>query len=405
MAPLDCRVSPDHSDDQLPSYLASDDTTEGWFAAFRYRDSRTIVARLNRLPCRARGCRAHRQGLALHRHRWQTPAVGVEDPVSEVRADRVRYIASLLRPSRPLGACVIPPCWLDPALEVLTGEASVVKSVAKAIESYLGRFLLWVTCVLLAALIYSMKTATPGAWDAGDWEAVAAVLTALVAFVAISVAVVQLQDARDVRWEQALPYVAGYLDPDSTDPRLVYVAVKNFGTTVATGITLEITPPPTRSNRVGGGELRYPRALPALVPGQEWRTFWDFSVSRFQDKLENDHVLRITFTDSRGDRHQVESALGWEPYIDGRRWIGRKSIHHIGESMKKVEKSVAAIAENTTPNSTADGNTGSPSPPSLLQGDALEALGFAYESDKDTDATGEPQEAGGGPSSDVSKTE
>lgn len=65
-------VKKDHSgqfwnglDDQLPSYLASDDTTEGWFAAIRYRDSKTIVARLDRLPSAVREA-AVRTGKDLH---------------------------------------------------------------------------------------------------------------------------------------------------------------------------------------------------------------------------------------------------------------------------------------------------------------------------------------------------
>ncbi|HAQ59240.1 MAG TPA: hypothetical protein DCR63_01870 [Microbacterium sp.] len=65
-------VKKDHSgtfwnglDDQLPSYLASDATDEGWFAAIRYRDSKTIVARLNRLPAAVRDA-AKRTGKDLH---------------------------------------------------------------------------------------------------------------------------------------------------------------------------------------------------------------------------------------------------------------------------------------------------------------------------------------------------
>ena len=275
-----------------------------------------------------------------------------------------------------------------PRSERLDG-AEHVKLLVKAIETYLGRFLLWVACVLLAALLYAQKTATPGAWDAGDWEAIAAVLTAFIAFAAISVAVVQLQDARNLRWEQALPYIAAYLDPDPTDPRLIYLAIKNYGTTVATEIQLEMTPVPMRSNKLGGGELSYPRQLPALVPGQEWRTFWDFSPSRFQDKLENDYVLCITFLDSRGVDHSVSSALGWKPYTDGRRWIGRKSVHHIGEAMKKMEKSVASIADNTTPPSIAGGGMSGPlAPPMPASGEVLAAFGIVDETDDDgTQAT------------------
>jgi hypothetical protein len=51
--------------DQLPSYLASDDTTEGWFVAIRYRDSKAMVERLRKLPSVVRDA-GQRTGKSLH---------------------------------------------------------------------------------------------------------------------------------------------------------------------------------------------------------------------------------------------------------------------------------------------------------------------------------------------------
>ena len=159
------------------------------------------------------------------------------------------------------------------------------------------------------------------------------------------VAIVQLKDARDVRWEQALPYVAGYLDPDPTDPKIIYLTIKNFGATIAENLELEITPEAERSSGVGGGTLNLPKTMPALVPGQEWRTFWDFSVYRHQEQMLKRHTLVISYADSRGARHSMDSVLDWESYTLGRRWIGRKSIHHVGESVAKIEKSIGKLAK------------------------------------------------------------
>lgn len=65
-------VKKDHSgtfwnglDDQLPSYLASDDTSEGWFAAIQYRSSKTILARLRQLPSAVQEA-GERTGKDLH---------------------------------------------------------------------------------------------------------------------------------------------------------------------------------------------------------------------------------------------------------------------------------------------------------------------------------------------------
>lgn len=51
--------------DQLPSYLSSDDTDEGWLVAIQYRDAKSTTERLRRLPAEVRGA-AQRTGKNLH---------------------------------------------------------------------------------------------------------------------------------------------------------------------------------------------------------------------------------------------------------------------------------------------------------------------------------------------------
>lgn len=51
--------------DQLPSYLVSDDTNEGWLVAIQYRDSKTTTDRLKRLPKDVEVA-AQRTGKTLH---------------------------------------------------------------------------------------------------------------------------------------------------------------------------------------------------------------------------------------------------------------------------------------------------------------------------------------------------
>lgn len=65
-------VKKDHSgkfwnglEDQLPSYLASDDTTEGWFVSIQYRDTKLVQKRLQSLPQAVRDA-AERTGKDLH---------------------------------------------------------------------------------------------------------------------------------------------------------------------------------------------------------------------------------------------------------------------------------------------------------------------------------------------------
>lgn len=57
------------------------------------------------------------------------------------------------------------------------------------------------------------------------------------------------------------------------------------------------------------------------------------------------HTLMISYADSRGTRHSMDSVLDWESYTLGRRWINRKGIHHVGESVAKIEKSIGRLAK------------------------------------------------------------
>ena len=51
--------------DQLPSYLASDDTAEGWLVAIRYRDTKSTIDRLRQLPTAVLQA-GERAGKTLH---------------------------------------------------------------------------------------------------------------------------------------------------------------------------------------------------------------------------------------------------------------------------------------------------------------------------------------------------
>lgn len=64
--------------DQLPSYLASDQTTEGWFVAVQYRKA-TFLRQAQGAPWSRQGRGyANGQGPALHRHRRNPSAVGLQ---------------------------------------------------------------------------------------------------------------------------------------------------------------------------------------------------------------------------------------------------------------------------------------------------------------------------------------
>ncbi|MFL6132377.1 MAG: hypothetical protein ACJ72A_06230 [Nocardioidaceae bacterium] len=214
-----------------------------------------------------------------------------------------------------------------------------------AVESYLGRFLLFAASLMIVTLIFANTSNGPPGWDAADWQAAATVVTAMVALLAVVLAVYHLRDARELRWEQAQPYVAAYLEPDATDPEIVSLVIRNYGRTAASNLSIHIEPPPAKSEGVGGGPLVYPDAMPSLVPGQEWRTFWDLSPFRFSDQdVATRHVVTLRFDDARSIGHTDVSVLDWGLFTTGPRWIGRNSIDSIGKDVKSMDIHLARIA-------------------------------------------------------------
>jgi hypothetical protein len=188
------------------------------------------------------------------------------------------------------------------------------------VESHLGRLLLWVGVLLLVVLIYARETSPPSAWGPADWSALAEISIALILLLAVIIAVYELQDARDLRREQARPYLVVSLEAEGTQPRLVCLVIRNLGGRAAEDVRLLRGPSPPRS-QADAGELpsREEFQLPALVPGQEWRVAWDSDPWRYQEQEEMGHTrhVMIQYTDSRSVQHHIESVFDPTPLMSG----------------------------------------------------------------------------------------
>jgi hypothetical protein len=150
--------------------------------------------------------------------------------------------------------------------------------------------------------------------EAEAWSAAAAWSTLLVALVAARVAYGQLQEAARLRREQAQPYVVAFMEPSVADEVHVDLVLKNLGATAALDVQVHIEPQPRRAKQPGLSEaLEVPAALPVLVPGHEWRAFWDSIHQRKDSSLPDVHEAVVTFGDSIGKRHEYRFVLDWRP--------------------------------------------------------------------------------------------
>lgn len=139
------------------------------------------------------------------------------------------------------------------------------------------------------------------ALSAADWSALGTWATALIAAVGGFIALRQVGEARRTGEEQAQPYVVVYMEPTKATPEIIALVVQNFGKTSAYNVVMNVEPRLERSIEGGGTEdvWLFDR-LPVLVPGQQWRTMWDFGPSRAQSALPSRYVATVQFEDSRG---------------------------------------------------------------------------------------------------------
>jgi hypothetical protein len=152
-------------------------------------------------------------------------------------------------------------------------------------------------------MIASIWHLTPDAWTAiATW--LGACVAVAVGIGAVTVGGRQLSEARRLRREQAQPYVVVFTEGSGNDPRHFDLVIKNFGMTAATDVRVVFSAPLESAVLRGPpnhSPIRTPDVIPVLVPGQEWRTFWDFTAARAgASDLPDEYTATVTFSDSGG---------------------------------------------------------------------------------------------------------
>jgi hypothetical protein len=171
--------------------------------------------------------------------------------------------------------------------------------------------------------------------DSG-WSAIAAWVGLLIVATAALVAFFQLRLGQRLRAEQAQPYVVIYAEHNEAHPHFIDLIVKNFGATAAHDISITIDPQLTRS---AGGEIedvKGPDHIRTLVPGQEWRTFWDSTIHREELEMPPSYTASIRFKDSRDTQlGPYTFELDWGQIMD-RGWIVTYGMHQLAEALRET---------------------------------------------------------------------
>jgi hypothetical protein len=183
-------------------------------------------------------------------------------------------------------------------------------------------------------------------WAPETWSAIAAWLTAGVAIAAGVVAVGQLSEARRLREEQAQPYVAIFMETKpEVDERFVELVIKNFGLTAAFNVRITIEPSPHRAKDGSHARVWLPEHIPTLVPGQEWRTHWDFGPRRAGSALPSRHAATVHFQDSQEEAFRLQYVLDWGLY-ENRMQVTTYGAHHAAKALREIQKTTARWTES-----------------------------------------------------------
>lgn len=202
----------------------------------------------------------------------------------------------------------------------------------------------WIGAAIVSVVALS-ALAMVDSWSPEAWTALAAWVTATIASAAGVIAVRQLREARRLRVEQAQPYVAAFMEPSGgVDAGFVDLVVRNFGTTSAMNVRVEIDPAPQRA---AGGSVQavwLPDGIPVLVPGQEWRTLWDFAPRRAKVGLADRHDVAVLFTDTEGRELRLPYVLDWSVYSEQMQ-VTIYGVHHAAKALRGIEKKLGKWQE------------------------------------------------------------
>lgn len=82
-----------------------------------------------------------------------------------------------------------------------------------------------------------------------------------------------------------------------------------------------------------------PGTVPVLVPGQEWRTFWDTTIARHDAELPARYEATVRFKDSRGKAFEFKSILDWGVTMQ-RQVITTYGLHQAAQALRDMSKTL-----------------------------------------------------------------
>lgn len=149
----------------------------------------------------------------------------------------------------------------------------------------------------------------------------------------------QVNEARELREEQNRPFVV--VDFDVEEGYMIYLEVVNMGTSLARDVRIEIDPALESAIDIDVSKLKMlNEGITTLAPGKKYRTFFDMSFRRNEDRpdLPMNYTARVRYSDEKQKRPYDEMLnLDLDQYMHINT-VTRHGLHDIHGQLEKIRR-------------------------------------------------------------------
>lgn len=189
-----------------------------------------------------------------------------------------------------------------------------------------------------------------GHWSPATYGAASNVGTLVVAGVATFIARRQLKQARELREEEAAPFVVVDVVPSRNGFSLDLV-IENIGKTLATDVRIAFDPPISSTLDGSGYDLAdwspLKEGIATLAPGRRLMALFDTGPQRYQAKLPLRYDVVVTCKDSRGRQQPPLPYVADLNLIYGRMYVAEKGVDEAVKELEGIRKALDPITKGS----------------------------------------------------------
>lgn len=183
-------------------------------------------------------------------------------------------------------------------------------------------------------------------WSPESWSALAAWATFVVAVAAAAFAWTQIRHAKEVREEQARPFVIVDLQVPSVQRREVIMSIKNIGSTVAKDVRVTFNHDLEEIIRPGKATAEMPifkSGIPSMPPSKEIRIRFAFGDRLFREGLPLTYEATVRLRDYKGREQEPAIYVLDVSHLENLPLASDKSLDDLVDGLSEIAANLKAI--------------------------------------------------------------